>query len=294
MEISQLATIPIMAHLFLAIEIGPNGGVVRQRANEIDTYIVEPVAKELGLEVVRADKDPTPGPITSQMLRSLLDASVVIADLTNRNPNVYYELAVAHSFVRPVVLLVDDPKNIAFDTKDERVIPIGEYKESLSVQQAEAAKNQLREALNIALSTSYQPKSAVTEVAGAQSLDALAPENPVASELAVIREDLTEIKGRLTPQRVVRQIPPAVLAEYRLVRELLASLVQQGAVSNSELYGLLEAEVSKEFRHWVEAQVSINPFEKQRASDSDSWGSPPTDAFGSVSPRSVFTDEPPF
>lgn len=86
--------------------------------------------------MIRADRDPTRDQVTPQMLRTLLDARVVIADLTDRNPNVYYELAVAQSFSKPVITMVDKVENVAFDSKDERLIPLGEYQGFLGVAQA--------------------------------------------------------------------------------------------------------------------------------------------------------------
>jgi hypothetical protein len=114
---------------------------------------------------------------------------VVIADLTGRNPNVYYELGVTHSFGIPVVILVDAAKSLSFDTSTERVIEIGEG-EQLGVAEAEKAKRKLKESLNIVLADDYRPSSLVSEAAGTRSLDALAPDNPIAQELAYVRERL--------------------------------------------------------------------------------------------------------
>lgn len=125
---------------FVVMQIGDKATSERKRADEIYNYVVTPVLEELGIRAYRADLDPTPGQITPQMLRKLLDARVVIADLTGRNPNVFYELGVVHSFARPVIALADSAKALPFDTHDERVIELGEYREVLSVAQAEEAK----------------------------------------------------------------------------------------------------------------------------------------------------------
>lgn len=174
---------------FVICQVGGEGSSVRARADEIFDYIVKPVTDELGLTPKRSDMDPTPGQVTVQIIQSLTSARVVIADLTGRNANVYYELAVAHSFAIPVVILVDTAASLSFDTSTERVIEIGEG-DRLAVAEAEKAKGKLAESLRVVLGDGYRPSSLVSEAAQARSLDALAPENPVAQELADLRDRL--------------------------------------------------------------------------------------------------------
>jgi hypothetical protein len=112
--------------VFVISQIGPPNTKVRERANVIADLIVEPVAKQLDLRCLRSDRDPTPGPVTPQILRSILASRVVVADLTGRNPNVYYELCFAQSFGVPVVMLVNYTSSLPFDVKDKRMIPIGD------------------------------------------------------------------------------------------------------------------------------------------------------------------------
>ena len=174
---------------FVICQVGDEDSDVRRRADEIYNYIVLPVTQNRGLTATRSDKDPTPGQVTVQIIRSLTSAAVVIADLTGRNPNVYYELGVAHSFGIPVVILVDTAASLSFDTSTERVIEIGSG-ERLGVAEAEKAKRKLQEALDVVLSDGYRASSLVSEAAGTQSLDALAPDNPIAQELAYVRDRL--------------------------------------------------------------------------------------------------------
>src|SRR5205814_1449968 len=165
---------------FVIAEIGSSGTPTRARADEVLKYIIEPVAEEFHLKPVRSDRDATPGQITPRIVRLILESQVVLADLTGQNPNVYYELAVAHSFRLPVVILVDSVKSLSFDAKDERVIQIGDSG-MIGVTQAEEAKNDLHKALEVVLGYGYTPSSLVTEVAEAQSLAKLAPVNPLAA-----------------------------------------------------------------------------------------------------------------
>ena len=143
---------------FVICQVGDEGSTIRARADEVYEYVVTPVVETLGLAVMRSDRDPTPGQITSQIIRSLTSAKVVIADLSGQNANVYYELGVAHSFGLPVVVLVDSIGSLSFDTSHERVIELGTGGK-LGVAEADNAKARLKAALEVVLADGYKPAS---------------------------------------------------------------------------------------------------------------------------------------
>lgn len=179
--------------VFVISQIDAPNSNIRVRANVIADLIVAPVAEEFNLSCLRSDRDPTPGPVTPQILRSILASRVVVADLTGKNPNIYYELCFAQSFGIPVILLVDSTSSLPFDVKDERMIPIGDEKGTIDMAHGEDAKDELRKAFSIVLEEGYEPRSIVTEVAGVQSIERLTPENPMASELATLNRRVDQI-----------------------------------------------------------------------------------------------------
>jgi hypothetical protein len=73
---------------------------------DIDRIIGE-AAVECGLEYVRGDRRLQPGTVLSQILHDIRQAAVVVADITGHNPNVFYELGLAHQIKGPerVVIL---------------------------------------------------------------------------------------------------------------------------------------------------------------------------------------------
>lgn len=103
---------------FVVMQVGPKDSAERQRADEIFEFLIAPTVRDAGLEPYRSDLDISPGAVTSRMLSELLQARIVIADLTGRNPNVFYELGVAHSFARPLILIAESVSSLPFDTKD--------------------------------------------------------------------------------------------------------------------------------------------------------------------------------
>ncbi len=62
--------------------------------------IIKPAAEEAGLECIRADKVKHSGTIDIPMCNLLVNADVVIADLSTNNSNAFYELRVRHA-LRP-------------------------------------------------------------------------------------------------------------------------------------------------------------------------------------------------
>lgn len=74
-----------------------------------------------GWSVVRADEISRPRRITDAIVQAILVSDLVIADLTGGNPNVFYEVGVAHAAGRDVLLLTQE-KDIPFDLRIERAV----------------------------------------------------------------------------------------------------------------------------------------------------------------------------
>jgi hypothetical protein len=114
---------------FVISPIGDPGSKVRQHSDEVFRFIIKPAMDELGVEAYRSDHSNEIGRISDQMFKSILYDDLCIAVLTYHNPNVFYELAVAQSAARPVIILAEKGTPIPFDLKDDRVI---EYDLSLT------------------------------------------------------------------------------------------------------------------------------------------------------------------
>jgi len=79
--------------------------------------------KIAGLSPVRADNEIFgTGKIMDQIWSGIHSAKVLVAELTNRNPNVFYELGLAHALQKPVVLVSSNEVDVPFDLKHIRVI----------------------------------------------------------------------------------------------------------------------------------------------------------------------------
>ena len=85
--------------------------------------IYEKAVQKAGLKPVRADDDIFgTGKIVDQVWKGINEARVLIAELTSRNPNVFYELGLAHALQKPVVLVSSNENDVPFDLKHIRVI----------------------------------------------------------------------------------------------------------------------------------------------------------------------------
>ena len=90
-----------------------------------DTYyatIYCPAIEAAGLKPKRADDLARPGTIVHDIWSYTQTAAIVLADLTGRNPNVFYELGLAHALAKPVILLTESLDDVPFDLRALRVI----------------------------------------------------------------------------------------------------------------------------------------------------------------------------
>jgi hypothetical protein len=268
----------LVERAFIIQQIGAKDSPERKRADEIYNYIIVPAVQDAGLEPYRADLDLSAGAITPKMLSELLSARVVIADLTGRNPNVFYELGITHSFARPLISIADSSSSLPFDAKDERVIELGEYPSGgLAFVQGQQAQASLRESLGIVLGEGYEPPSPLREVAANRSVDQLAPEDPVAAEMAQMREALEEIRKRVTPRT---SVPRETRHDIAVLRNVIKQNIED--LDEEDLENLADDITSSEQDAWTDGLRA--EWDRIRAKE-DPWAA---DAGGGAS------DEPPF
>lgn len=107
---------------FIISPIGDEGSAVRAHADDVLEYVIKPALDRCDIVAVRSDQMVESGTITDQMFREIVHADVCVVLLTGFNPNVFYELAVAQSAARPIVLLIENGPPLPFDVKDLRCI----------------------------------------------------------------------------------------------------------------------------------------------------------------------------
>lgn len=129
--------------VFVISPIGADGSQVRRHADLFLEFIVQAALPAPEYEVERADAHDSPYAITAAMLSSILNADICVADITGRNPNVFYELALAHAMDKPVVIMDGDKDSSPFDIKDMRALKYGlmpdEVKKAVSQLRAKAS-----------------------------------------------------------------------------------------------------------------------------------------------------------
>jgi hypothetical protein len=109
---------------FVISPIGSDASDQRKRSDLVLKHIFKVALEPLGYTVVRADEISEPGSITLQVLERILSSDLVIADLTDHNPNVFYELAVRHASEKPVIHVIATGQKIPFDIADMRTISV--------------------------------------------------------------------------------------------------------------------------------------------------------------------------
>lgn len=94
-------------------------------SDEFDGYyedIYKPAIEESNLYPIRADSLFRPSPIIRDIWEYINRSKILIADITGLNPNVMYELGLAHAIAKPVIIISDSIEKVPFDLKTLRIL----------------------------------------------------------------------------------------------------------------------------------------------------------------------------
>lgn len=134
---------PAQKKCFIICPLGDKGSVTRKRSDDLRNYIIEPTLKDIGIKAERADTLAEPGNITTKVIMKIEEADVIIADLTDKNPYVFYELAIAHALRKPVIHMSRKGENIPFDVNQYRYVTY----DNTDLAELEPTKSELKSQL---------------------------------------------------------------------------------------------------------------------------------------------------
>jgi hypothetical protein len=86
------------------------------------TAIFRPAIEAAGLVPCRADDLYRPSTIVNNIWTYTKEAKIILADLTDKNPNVFYELGLAHALAKPAIIVAESIDDVPFDLRALRVI----------------------------------------------------------------------------------------------------------------------------------------------------------------------------
>ena len=84
---------------------------------------IKKMCDELGVRIRRADEIFSPKPFMEKVWDGVCAAQLILADCTEKNPNVFYEIGMAHTVGKKVVLITRSDKDIPSDIKHFDYIP---------------------------------------------------------------------------------------------------------------------------------------------------------------------------
>lgn len=110
------------------MKIKPFAFVLMPFSKEFDDVYklgIQAICKERGVVAERVDEQIYSETMLERIYRQIETADIIIADLTGKNPNVFYEIGYAHAKQKPCTLLTQDASDIPFDLKHHRHLVYG-------------------------------------------------------------------------------------------------------------------------------------------------------------------------
>jgi hypothetical protein len=114
--------------VFAGFKVVPTPGTVfvvmqfSEPYKQLYDEVILPVSNAFGLRAYHVGEVFGPGMILHDIAQGIVDATVVVAEITPANQNVFYELGYAHALGKPTILLAERGKQLPFDISGYRVL----------------------------------------------------------------------------------------------------------------------------------------------------------------------------
>lgn len=266
---------------FVVMGFGEKTDYKTSRVLDMDkTYkhIIKKAVEAAGLECVRADEIPHAGTIDVPMYEQLLDADLVIADLSTSNLNAAYELGIRHA-LRPntTIIIAEDQFTSPFDVNHIVIRKFRHDGKALDIDVVEKFRAELTDAIQAIMGNgrvdspvyTFLPlkpptrEAAAAAAAAAAPADAAASKAPPASLAAIMGEvrDAKASKDFLTAKTLLKLARKMAPNDAYLVQQL--ALVTYKSKLPDEVSALHEAR---------DTLAELDPLHSNNAETLGLWG----------------------
>jgi hypothetical protein len=119
------------------IKVLPFFGVPKKMVSSVDVFMlmpfseslmpiyrdhIKPKIESLNIKISRADDFFNTDHIMKDIWTALYHSKFCIADCTGKNPNVFYEMGIAHTLGKPIILITQNIDDVPFDLRSVRYI----------------------------------------------------------------------------------------------------------------------------------------------------------------------------
>jgi hypothetical protein len=229
---------------FVIGPIGKVGSMERKHADLLLHAVIKHVleTEHFGYKVKRADEDADPGMIGDRVISDIIHADLVVADLTDLNPNAFYELGIRHSTEKPVIHIAKDGTQLPFDTVSHRTI----FVDLTDWQSIENARSRLGSSARAIEVPTFQVSNPITQANASFKMRESA--DPLDRVIAQMQERLSTLEAKAPSVDNARRelddarrelIVAALVDNPSLVSELRTTPEEIAKLSSGQLGALL-------------------------------------------------------
>lgn len=192
---------------FIIGPIGSAGSETRRNADFLLKGIIEYALENTNYELVRADRVSSVGSITTDVVNHIIDSDLIIADLSEHNPNAFYELGIAHSQRKPVIHVCRKGFSIPFDNSHERTVffDISDWDEIIAARNSLVAMVNCIAEPNFTVSNPYTVATDLKKLAAGDDKEQQIAELSRENEKLTIENENLEANLRRTSVNQTRQ-----------------------------------------------------------------------------------------
>jgi hypothetical protein len=156
-------------------------------------HIIRPACEQAGFTPVRADEIMTTNYIALDIIKHIISSDMAVCDLSNRNPNVLYELGIRQAFNLPVTLIKDTKTNRIFDIQGFRDV---EYDESLRIDNVQDAIDEISEVIK----NTYENTSEINSLISLLGIEPakLSEKKQISGETELILNSIMGLEKRIS------------------------------------------------------------------------------------------------
>lgn len=182
---------------FVIMPISDQGDYPKGHFQKVYEQIFVPAIKEAGYDAFRVDEDNMCTQIVEKIFKAIQECPMALCDLSNRNPNVLYELGIRQAYDKPVVLVQDDKTERIFDISGINTIS---YNSSRLYEEVLDARGKITEAI---LTMKEGRHTSIIKVLKAQAASADSEDIPRDDRIEILLsgliKDVNDLKNQNRP-----------------------------------------------------------------------------------------------